>query len=122
MYIVSTEASFCAAHRLRNYEGPCEKLHGHNWLVRAHVKCSRLNEIGIGIDFKELRSALRDVLESFDHGDLNEILGELNPSSENLAHVIYHELKNELNTEDVRMWKVEVYETPGSYAAYVEDD
>lgn len=122
MYIVSTEASFCAAHRLRNYEGPCERLHGHNWLVRAHVKCSKLNNIGIGIDFKQLRAALGDVLETFDHGDLNEVLGEHNPSSENLACLIFAELKGKLNTEHIHVWKVEVYETPGSCAAYVEDD
>jgi 6-pyruvoyltetrahydropterin/6-carboxytetrahydropterin synthase len=61
MYEISVESSFSAAHRLRDYQGPCENLHGHNWLVRASVRCETLDACGLGIAqyiYEKLESAL----------------------------------------------------------------
>ncbi|MFP4417297.1 MAG: 6-carboxytetrahydropterin synthase QueD [Chitinivibrionales bacterium] len=122
MYEISSEISFSASHRLVNYNGPCENLHGHNWLVRGYVQCEHLNEIGLGIDFKKLKSALKAVTDTLDHVDLNKVLAahDINPSSENIAKYIYDELKKELAEDTCRVSKVEVYETPGNCAAYFE--
>lgn len=124
MFEISSEISFSASHRLLNYNGPCENLHGHNWLVRGYVQCEKLNELGIGIDFKRLKSALKNVTDKLDHVDLNEVLASqnINPSSENIARYIYHEMKKELADEQCRVSKIEVYETPGNCAAYFEYD
>ncbi|KMQ51753.1 Queuosine biosynthesis QueD, PTPS-I / Folate biosynthesis protein PTPS-III [Chitinispirillum alkaliphilum] len=120
MYEVTTESHFSAAHRLRNYSGPCENIHGHNWLVRVTVRCSTLDDCGIGIDFKLLRKKLKDVLDEFDHKDLNLVFGEtgLNPSSENIARYIYELLDKSLGDSNASMARVEVHETPGNYATY----
>ena len=32
MFEVEVITNFSAAHRLRNYNGKCERLHGHNYL------------------------------------------------------------------------------------------
>ncbi len=122
MYEITSETSFSAAHRLRNYKGPCENLHGHNWLVRATVRCSKLDECGIGIDFKVLKKTLNAIVDEFDHKDLNTILDKmnLNPSSENIAHYIFDKLKSVLCDWDGSVVRVEVYETPGNCAAYFE--
>jgi 6-pyruvoyltetrahydropterin/6-carboxytetrahydropterin synthase len=114
--------SFSAAHSLRQYDGPCENMHGHNWLVRAVIRCEQLNDLGIGIDFKELRSALRDILSRLDHRDLNDVFDadRGNPSSENIARYIYEELKPRVSNEKRWLYRVEVFETPGNCAAYFE--
>jgi 6-pyruvoyltetrahydropterin/6-carboxytetrahydropterin synthase len=122
MFEITTEASFSAAHRLKNYKGPCENLHGHNWLVKATVRCVKLDEAGIGIDFKVLKKKLKDIIDEFDHKDLNDVLASvnLNPSSENIAQFIFMKLRESLHYWDGAVARVEVYETPGNCAAYFE--
>jgi 6-pyruvoyltetrahydropterin/6-carboxytetrahydropterin synthase len=120
MYEITSESHFCAAHSLRSYNGPCENLHGHNWHVKATVKCEELDKSGLGIDFKILKRRLNDILDEFDHRNLNDIIDE-SPSSECLARIIYKELTEALSgTSGVTVAKVEVRETPGNSAAYYE--
>jgi len=119
MYEITTEAYFCAAHSLLNYEGPCENLHGHNWRVRATVKCEHLDKSGIGVDFKVLKRRLNDILNEFDHRHLNDVISE-SPSSECLARHIYYKLKESLGIDGVCVARIEVQETPGNSAAYYE--
>jgi 6-pyruvoyltetrahydropterin/6-carboxytetrahydropterin synthase len=121
VYEISVESSFSAAHRLKNYHGPCENVHGHNWLVRATVRCEALDASGLGIDFRVLKNHLKEIINEFDHKDLNAVLDarSINPSSENIARYIFEKLEKSLAAG----WKgsvarVEVHETPGSCAAY----
>jgi 6-pyruvoyltetrahydropterin/6-carboxytetrahydropterin synthase len=120
MYEVATEVSFSGAHRLRDYDGPCENLHGHNWLVKAVVRCEKIDSVGIGVDFKVLRRELRHTVEAFDHKDLNEVLDPLglNPSSENIARYIFENLERKLNSGTATVSRVEVFETLGNSASY----
>jgi 6-pyruvoyltetrahydropterin/6-carboxytetrahydropterin synthase len=122
MYEIYIETHFSAAHHLRNYRGKCEAPHGHNWIVDVYVQCTTLNEIGIGIDFKDIKDATKELLEDLDHTDLNELLPFKieNPTSENIAKYIYRELSKKLNTETTKVSKVRVCETPGSGAFYWE--
>ncbi|MCX7725395.1 MAG: 6-carboxytetrahydropterin synthase QueD [Chitinispirillaceae bacterium] len=122
MFEVTTETTFSAAHRLKNYRGPCENLHGHNWRVRATVKCLKLDECGIGIDFKVLKAKLKEIVKEFDHQDINTIFEplNLNPSSENIARYIFSKLKESLVDCKCEIGKVEVFETEGNCAAYYE--
>jgi 6-pyruvoyltetrahydropterin/6-carboxytetrahydropterin synthase len=122
MYEITTESHFSAAHCLRNYDGPCENLHGHNWLVRVTVKCETLDKSGLGIDFKALKLRLRGILEDYDHRNLNDIfdpLGE-SPSSECISRHIYRRLSDSLSGTEAELTRVEVQETPGNSAAYYE--
>ncbi len=123
MYEICTEASFSAAHHLRDYDGPCEKVHGHNWLVKVIVRCRKLDEAGIGIDFRTLRAALSALLSELDHTYLNEVLEGtgLNPSSENIARYVFDKLQQRIGNDNSRVWRVEVFETPGNSAAYMEE-
>jgi len=122
MYEITTESHFSAAHCLRNYDGPCENLHGHNWLVRVTVKSGELDKSGLGIDFKALRRKLDDILDDYDHKNLNDIFdgfGE-SPSSECIARRIYGRLAESMTAVRVEVVRVEVQETPGNSAAYYE--
>ncbi len=124
MFEVSSEMYFSAAHHLKNYDGPCEKIHGHNWRVIAYIQSKELNEIGIAIDFKKLKSLLAEVIKKLDHSDLNTIFDKtnLNPSSENIAKYIYQELEEKLTVPNCIVSRVDVYETPGNCASYFNHD
>ena len=119
MYEITTESHFSAAHSLRNYNGPCENVHGHNWRVRATVKCDTLDKSGLGIDFKILKRKLNGVLDEFDHSNLNDIIDE-SPSSECIARLIYRRLAESIGGDSVRIVRVEVQETQGNSAVYYE--
>jgi len=122
MYEVAIEATFSAAHSLRNYRGKCEELHGHNWKVEVTVKSDDLDEIGMAIDFKILKERTGIVIEQLDHHHLNELspFKQLNPSSENIARYLFDQLKKELREEKVRLSRVTVWESEGSKAMYYE--
>ncbi len=122
-YEIHVKTDFSAAHCLRGYEGNCERVHGHNWTVEVFVRCLRLNEIGIGIDFRDVKKSLNQVVEKLDHQHLNDlsVFRELNPTSENVAQFIYRELSALINSGAVKVSKVKVSETPGAGVYYWED-
>lgn len=123
MFEVSVRDVFSAAHRLRGYPGECEKVHGHNWQVEVFIRSERLNEIGVAIDFREIREALTAVLGKLDHKDLNAVapFDKENPSSEQLAKYIHGKMSKALNTPEIRVWKVSVHETLEACASYWEE-
>ncbi|MDP8257667.1 MAG: 6-carboxytetrahydropterin synthase QueD [Candidatus Alcyoniella australis] len=120
MYLLTVKADFAAAHALRGYKGACESLHGHNWIVELTLSAAVLDEVGLGIDFKEMKNQLNAELERFDHGFLNEVepFERINPSSENISRVLYERLSKRLNSDNVKVVEVALWETPNSRAAY----
>ena len=123
MYQISVEQHFDAAHFLRGYQGKCEALHGHRFRVVIKIKASRVDDIGIAYDFIELKQHLSDILARFDHTCLNDVppFDKINPSSENIASIIYHELKPKLAGAAVSLSCVEVWESPQSGVTYSSD-
>ena len=123
VFEIYVKTHFSAAHRLRGYPGDCARVHGHNWIIEVFVRCGRLNEIGIGIDFREIKQKVRDVVQALDHSNLNELppFTHENPTSENIARFLYRELSDRLNSDDVTVSRVKVSETPGTGAAYWEE-
>lgn len=123
VFEVYVKTHFSAAHRLCGYPGNCSRVHGHNWIVEVYVKCRELDEIGIGIDFRDIKRAVGEVLSGMDHSDLNELpaFKDRNPSSENIARFLYQELSKGINTDRVKVSKIKVCETPGAGAFYWED-
>ena len=120
---IYVQSHFSAAHHLRGYPGNCERTHGHNWTVDVCVECEKLNELGIGIDFRDVKAAMKDVLEEFDHSDLSSFphFIDKNPSSENIAQYVYGQLAGKLKAPGVRVTKVRVGETPDCGVWYRED-
>jgi 6-pyruvoyltetrahydropterin/6-carboxytetrahydropterin synthase len=120
---IYVETHFSAAHSLRGYPGDCARVHGHNWIVAVFIKCRELNEIGIGIDFREIKQAVKDLLKNFDHCYLNDLqpFHDLNPTSENMARYVYKTLGNKINSNAVSVSKVKVSESPNSGAFYWEE-
>lgn len=123
IFEVYVKTHFSAAHALKGYPGDCARLHGHNWIIEAFVRCKELDNIGIGIDFRDIKQSVKDVLQGLDHFNLNELpaFQNENPTSENIAKFIYKELAKKLNSEVVNVSKVKVSETPGAGAFYWEE-
>ena len=131
MFEVRVTADFAAAHFLKDYNGKCENLHGHNYKVYAHVRGNKLNAGGMLLDFTKLKSALRLVCKNLDHTNLNDFdYFEQNPSAERIAKYIYEQIiqfllkdgidisyKNQ--TEDAFLYAIDVFETDTSRARYI---
>ncbi len=123
MFELIIEDSFAAAHRLKNYKGNCENLHGHNWKVQVIVESNKLNEIGIAMDFRELKQILKEVLNLLDHKYLNDIeyFNKNNTSTEHIARYIYFQIRERLKTySTVKLKKVICWESEKSGASYFE--
>jgi 6-pyruvoyltetrahydropterin/6-carboxytetrahydropterin synthase len=125
MFEITVEAGFSSGHYLRNYKGKCENPHGHNYRVLVTLAGTELDEAGLLVDFKLLKTLLRPVVDRLDHQMINDLepFTELNPSAENLAHYFYqqtaHELE-ELTHGRVRIKDCTLFETDTSFARYYE--
>jgi len=119
MYELSVEGGFAAAHFLREYEGKCENLHGHNWHVEVRLQSEGLDRLGMVMDFKEIKALVGEVLEKFDHRCLNELdeFKKANPTTENCARIIYAELASRL-TGGIKVSRVTCWESPMCGASY----
>ena len=116
MFELMVEDTFDAAHALRGYEGPCENLHGHTWKVQVFLRGDKLNNLGLLLDFKKVKAELGLVLNEFDHQNLNDLprFEKENPSCENLARIIYEQLKKRLP----QLEKATVWESATTSATY----
>ena len=121
-YTLKVITDFAAAHSLRNYPGDCSRLHGHNWKIEVEVTATSLDDIGIGVDFKQIRSQTNEVCERLDHTYLNEIspFNEINPTAENIAAYIYTELAKKLNDGVNQVTAITVWETERACVRYSE--
>ena len=130
MFEVRVEADFAAAHFLKDYNGKCENLHGHNYKVFAHVKGTELNEGGMLLDFSLLKKVLKSVCKELDHTNLNDMeIFMNNPSAERIAMYIFNQiivkmkennidLSSKESSESAALYAVDVFETETSRARY----
>ena len=125
MYTLCVEGAFEAAHRVVNYPGKCDRLHGHNWVVEATFQGTQLDELGMLIDFKIAKKALAKILDEFDHYYLNDFhpFNEgVNPTAENLACIIYERLAAcaEVQASPAELTALTVWESPKSSVTYTK--
>jgi 6-pyruvoyltetrahydropterin/6-carboxytetrahydropterin synthase len=125
MFEVTVEDSFAAGHFLRNYKGKCENPHGHNYKVLVTLQGSELDKAGLLLDFKDLKYAIKGVVEKLDHQMINEVepFTVVNPSAENLAKYFYEQTNVRLkDVTNGRVWvkQVTMFETDTTNATYYE--
>ena len=122
MYEVTVEDEFSAAHFLKLYDGSWEHRHGHNWKVAVTMRSEGLDSIGVVADFEMLKPALKKVLAEFneisfnDHPDFKD---KINTSTENIAKIIYDRLFKKIKSNNAKIVKVSVWETPDAQASYI---
>ena len=122
MFEIVVKSDFSSAHNLRGYKGKCESLHGHNWDVEVKVTANKLDKIGMALDFHVLKVKVNEITSKLDHKHLNDIayFQKINPTSENLAKFIFDALRKKLNSKDIKVKAVTVWESKNSSATYSE--
>ena len=122
-YFVYVERKFSAAHALRGYKGKCERLHGHNWVVRVSLSGKKLDKTGMLLDFTELRAVVDEVLLKLDHCYINEVppFDKQNPTAELIAAHVFVEAKKKLKArKNITVHQVRVWESDASCAIVTE--
>jgi len=121
-YTLKIVTDFASAHTLRDYPGDCSRMHGHNWKVEVEVLANSLDEVGMGIDFKDMKQATRALAGTLDHRYLNDIapFDEINPTAENIAAYFFQGLSEQLNNESVKVSAVTIWETERACVRYAE--
>ncbi len=110
---LDVEFTFAAAHRLPRYEGPCFRLHGHNYRFFVGLEGEVDPRSGMITDFGVVKQIVQEhVLARTDHRDLNDVLE--NPTAENIARWIWEELEPRLSG----LCEVRLYEIPDSCVTY----
>jgi 6-pyruvoyltetrahydropterin/6-carboxytetrahydropterin synthase len=110
---LEVELNFAAAHRLPRYEGPCFRLHGHNYKLFVVVEGEVDPASGMIADFGEVRGVVQErVLARVDHRDLNDLLE--NPTAENIARWIWEVLAPDL----AGLAEIRLHEVPDSCVVY----
>ena len=122
MFKLIVKKEFSSAHILHGHPGDCKRMHGHNWLVEAEVQGININEIGMVIDFKDIKNNLKTIISKLDHQFLNDLEPFINdnPTAENISKYIYKELSNNINTDNIKVSKIKLWETNNSAVTYTE--
>lgn len=119
MFTVFKDFTFAAGHAIRGHRGGCQNLHGHNYRVRVHVAAAALDELGMVIDFADLKRILSGVVGRFDHAVINDIppFDVRNTTAELLSQYVFEEVATRL-PEGRSVRRVEIWETETSCAIY----
>ena len=118
MYYVSKRMEIAGAHQLNlPYESKCANIHGHNWIITVYCKAEALTDYGMIVDFKKIKESIHGYL---DHGYINELIPDLNPTAENMAKWICDKVNEVCETGSC--YKVSVQESEGNIAVYEKED
>lgn len=135
-YCCTRKIEFDAAHRVMDHKGKCYRLHGHRYVVEASFISKSLSELGMVIDFTEIKSVLGNWIdENWDHNTILNLkdkdLGskienslqqkiyylQYNPTAENMAKYLLNEICPKLFKDSkILCFKIRLYETPNCYA------
>ena len=120
MFKLVVKKEFSSAHILVGHPGACKRMHGHNWVVEAKVEGEQINKIGMVIDFKDIKNQLENIISKLDHQYLNDLepFIENNPTAENISKYIYKELSKNINTDNIKVSEIKLWETSSSAVIY----
>ena len=135
-----------SGHILSKHPGKCHFPHGHSRTVEVVLAANQLDENDMVCDFRVIKVALKDFLDSWDHAlclntdDPNfafyqktyeeQIIpfAHVDPTSEVMARAVFDELKRKLAdtpnvfAAGVRIERVRLTETSSSWAEYFEEE
>ncbi|WP_018175385.1 MULTISPECIES: 6-carboxytetrahydropterin synthase QueD [unclassified Thioalkalivibrio] len=122
-YTLRVLTDFASAHTLRDYPGQCANMHGHNWKVEAEVQAETLDDAGMAVDFKVVKTAAREIAGQLDHRYLNDVppFDTVNPTAEHIARWFFRQMAERLNRPGLRMHALTLWETDRACVRYSED-
>lgn len=116
MYIVKKRMEISGSHCLvLPYDSPCERRHGHNWIITVWIRGTKLNECGMLADFAKIKRTIHGQL---DHTHINDAV-DFNPTAENMAKWVSDTLTEQFG---YTCYKVEVQESEGNSATYEREE
>ncbi len=124
MFRIFKDFTFAAGHAIRGHQGGCENLHGHNYRVRIHLQSETLDELGMVLDFADLKAIAAEILEPFDHRVINDIppFDEVNTTAELFSEYVFREAAARVakrgGGREVAVTRVEVWENETSCAIF----
>ena len=131
-------------HRLYKYSGKCSHIHGHRLQWHVTVSSPELDKTGFVMDYKDLKSILKIIINPFDHafvmGDQDPLylkfgdevfdllkatngdsprlfVVDFNPTSENILNYVSKLIIEALDSanRDFKLEKITLWETSSSY-------
>jgi 6-pyruvoyltetrahydropterin/6-carboxytetrahydropterin synthase len=101
-----------SAHRLLDYTGKCQRIHGHNYGITFIIEAKKLNEQGMVVDFSVIKKTIGKWLDDnwdhrfllYDEDPLSEAIPPMaktrygvvavpfNPTAEGMAHYLLYEI------------------------------
>ena len=147
-YLICKTIEIENGHMLSKHPDKCRFPHGHSRRIEFILEADQLDENGMVCDFKVIKDAVGEYVDSFDHAlcmntddpmykTLKEAYGDrvigfsaAEPTTEVLARLIFDECSARLNeyrekgstkyeiSKSVRLVRVRVSETSSSWAEY----
>lgn len=123
MYELRVKAEFPAAHHIQGYPGDCARPHGHNWVVEVFARSERTDSIGIAIDFRTLKKAVKEVIQPWDHQDLNLVADfeKTPPTAEQIARISFEKISQVVNNQETWVDRVTIWENDRCSATYFDE-
>lgn len=144
MIHITCRHSIAIAHRIFEYDGSCERLHGHNYRIEIDISAGKLDSLGMIADFRLVKKTLYQALdEAWDHRTLLQDKDPLctplqklltdgsvcpvpfNPTAENMAAYLatrlFPDALAKAGMDDLTVCSVTVYETDKNSATWTRD-
>lgn len=131
MLYITRKEHFSSSHKLdnpklskeRNEEifGKCNNFHGHNYYIEVTLAGIPDKESSYVMDLKLLKIIIHEeILNKVDHRYLNEVdmFKGIIPTTENMALRFWEALKPRVNSENVKLYSIKLYETDKNYVEY----
>lgn len=146
MLTVTSRHKISAAHRLYAYDGKCEHLHGHNYLIEITLAAEQTDTLGMVMDFSTIKECLLAELDKlWDHRTLlydqdplcrplQDILHDtsvcavpFNPTAENMATFLGSQFFPKLLaakgfSQRLSIQRITVFETENNSATWHNHD
>jgi 6-pyruvoyltetrahydropterin/6-carboxytetrahydropterin synthase len=135
MVTCTRRIEFDTGHRVMGHKNKCQYLHGHRYILEITAASNELNELGMVVDFGELKSVVKDWLdEYFDHNIIlhkdDKELGDFianhtgqgiyyldsNPTAENIAlHLKSDIIPKLFANKSFKIVGLKLFETPNAF-------
>lgn len=138
-YEIKIEVKFRSGHRLLPpYEGKCNNVHGEGYTAIIEFANSCLDENGMVFDFGDIKRKIKTWIdENWDHAyicNIGDIVGvfltdnhfkvfwlDKNPTAENMAELLYTNIKETISAKVTRVGIVESFEDSIAFYSEVEE-
>ena len=131
MLYITRKEHFSSSHKLENpglskernevIFGKCNNFHGHNYYIEVTLAGIPDTESSYVMDLKLLKVIIHEeILNKVDHRYLNELdmFKGIVPTTENMALRFWEALKPRVNSENVKLYSIKLYETEKNYVEY----